>query len=89
MLSVEVAVRAIVQFTARTETDLGARLAELEGAGLRLDARYGGKGAICVNPQAGRYVARGDLPDDALPALRALGGYEIFADVKVLPASRR
>lgn len=80
--------RAIVQFSAATEKDLGARLAELEGAGLRLDPRYGKQGAICVNPKAGRYVARGEIPDDALPAIRALGQFEIFADVKLLPTAR-
>jgi hypothetical protein len=65
------------------------RLAELREAGLQIDPRYGGKGAILINPEAGRYVARGDLPDDALPRLRKLGHYEIFADVKVLPAGGR
>jgi hypothetical protein len=87
-LNVEVAVRAIVQFTA-SEADLGTRLDELERAGVQLDRQYGGKGAICVNPRLGRYVARGELSDHALSVLRKFGHYEIFADVKVVPTSHR
>ncbi len=89
MLRREVDVRAIVQFTAPKEEDVRARLDELAEAGLQIDPRYGGRGAICVNLKDHKFVARGELGEEALKRIRSFGRYEVFADTKIVPSAGR